>query len=53
MPVQEKAELSKLGEVVLVPGMPVDAFIQTGERTVMSYLVRPMMDQLGRAFREE
>jgi HlyD family secretion protein len=42
-----------LGAVKLVPGMPVEAFIQTGERTMMSYLVKPMMDQAYRAFREK
>ena len=36
----------------LVPGMPVEAFLQTGDRRVMSYLVKPMMDQISRAFRE-
>ena len=46
-------ELAKLGDVELVPGMPVDAFLQTGERSVMSYLTRPLTDQIARAFREE
>ena len=31
-------EVAKLGEVRLVPGMPVEAFIQTGDRTMISYL---------------
>ncbi|HVX98867.1 MAG TPA: HlyD family type I secretion periplasmic adaptor subunit [Pseudorhodoplanes sp.] len=46
-------EVSRLGDVRLVPGMPVEAFLQTGERTVMSYLVKPLYDQLARAFREK
>jgi HlyD family secretion protein len=46
-------ELAKLGEVKLTPGMPVEAFIQTGERTMLSYLVKPLRDQLKRAFREK
>jgi HlyD family secretion protein len=46
-------EVAKLGEVKLVPGMPVEAFVQTGERTVMSYLVKPLYDQITRAFREK
>jgi HlyD family secretion protein len=46
-------ELAKLGEVKLTPGMPVEAFIQTGERTMLSYLVKPLHDQLKRAFREK
>lgn len=47
-----KDEAKRLGEVVLVPGMPVEAFIQTGERSVASYLLKPYYDQIMRAFRE-
>lgn len=46
-------ELAHLGDLVLVPGMPAEAFIQTGERTVISYLVKPLSDQINRAFKEE
>ncbi|MGE3150001.1 MAG: HlyD family type I secretion periplasmic adaptor subunit [Pseudorhodoplanes sp.] len=46
-------EVGRLGEVRLVPGMPVEAFMQTGNRTVISYLVKPLYDQLTRAFREK
>lgn len=46
-------ELAKIGELELLPGMPVSAFLQTQERTVLSYLARPLSDQLDRAFREE
>jgi HlyD family secretion protein len=49
----DPAELSRLGEMRLVPGMPVEAFVQTGDRTVLSYLMKPMRDQLARAFREK
>jgi HlyD family secretion protein len=45
-------ELSRLGNSKLVPGMPVECFIQTGERTVISYLLKPLRDQMGRTFRE-
>ena len=45
-------ELSRLGDKKLVPGMPVECFIQTGERTVISYLLKPLRDQLKRTFRE-
>jgi HlyD family secretion protein len=45
-------QLSRLGDVRLVPGMPVECFIQTGERTVISYLLKPLRDQLMRTFRE-
>ena len=46
-------ELARLGAVKLVPGMPVEAFIQTQPRTVVSYLVKPLYDQINRAFREK
>jgi HlyD family secretion protein len=46
-------EIDRLGAVKLTPGMPVEAFIQTGERTLMSYLVKPLHDQLMRSFREK
>ena len=45
-------QLTRLGDVKLVPGMPVECFIQTGERTVISYLLKPLRDQLMRTFRE-
>jgi membrane fusion protein, type I secretion system len=32
--------------------VPVEAFVQTGERTMISYLMKPLHDQLMRAFRE-
>jgi HlyD family secretion protein len=47
------AELAKLGELRLVPGMPVEAFVQTGQRTALSYFAKPFLDQLARAFREK
>lgn len=45
-------ETARLGDVRLVPGMPVEVFLQTGNRSVMSYLVKPLQDQIMRAFRE-
>jgi HlyD family secretion protein len=45
-------ELVRLRGLRLVPGMPVEAFIQTQGRTVLSYLVKPLEDQIMRAFRE-
>ncbi|MGE0079842.1 MAG: hypothetical protein AB7U81_00930 [Thiohalomonadaceae bacterium] len=44
-------ETEKLGGR-LVPGMPVEVFITTEERSVLSYLARPLIDQFARAFRE-
>ncbi|WP_417581800.1 HlyD family type I secretion periplasmic adaptor subunit [Pelagibacterium sp.] len=46
-------ELSKLGNVTLIPGMPVEVFAETAEVTALSYLVKPFLDQAARAFREE
>jgi HlyD family secretion protein len=48
-----KNEMARLGEVKLIPRMPVEAFVQTGERSVMSYLIKPLTDQFMRAFREK
>ncbi|MCI2401171.1 HlyD family type I secretion periplasmic adaptor subunit [Aliiroseovarius subalbicans] len=48
---REESEKS-LGPVPLVPGMPVEAFMETGQRSVLSYLTKPLTDQLKRAFRE-
>ena len=47
------SESAKLGDVRLIPGMPVETFIETAERTVLSYLVKPLTDHFRRAFREE
>jgi HlyD family secretion protein len=46
-------EVAKLGEVRIVPGMPVETFIQTGDRTMISYLTKPLHDNLMRMFREK
>lgn len=37
----------------LTPGMPVEVYIETEERTVISFLAKPFTDQISRAFREE
>jgi HlyD family secretion protein len=50
MPAQQ---LERLGDVKLLPGMPVEAFVQTGDRTMLSYLMKPLHDQFVRAFREK
>jgi HlyD family secretion protein len=46
-------EVARLGEVKIVPGMPVEAFVQTGDRTMLSYLAKPLSDHLMRMFREK
>src|SRR5262249_39495011 len=45
-------QVVRLGQVKLVPGMPVEAFIKTYDRTVISYFTKPLHDQILRAFRE-
>jgi HlyD family type I secretion membrane fusion protein len=45
-------QLAKLGDLALIPGMPVEVFIQTGERSPMAYLMKPLTDYFNRAFRE-
>jgi hypothetical protein len=44
-------EIARLGSVELVPGMPVEAFVHTGKRTALSYLMTPLRDQAARAFK--
>ena len=46
-------ELDKLEGKELVAGMPVEAFIQTGQRTPFNYIVKPMADYVNRAWREQ
>ena len=46
-------EWTKLEGLAPVAGMPVEAFVQTGERTALAYLTKPLTDQIARAFREE
>jgi HlyD family secretion protein len=46
-------EIAKLGNLPLSPGMPVEVFIRTGDRTALSYLTKPLTDQIQRAMRED
>lgn len=45
-------ELEQLEGQKLVPGMPVEAFLRTDNRTPLSYLTKPLTDYFGRALRE-
>jgi len=45
-------EIDKLQGLELVPGMPVDVFIQTGERSPLTFLTKPLTDYFTKAFRE-
>ncbi len=46
-------EAEKLKSIKLVPGMPAEGYIEGSDRTTWSYLVKPVTDQIRRAFREE
>jgi HlyD family secretion protein len=50
--VLRQESVKQLGDLRLVPGMPVESFIETGLRTPLNYLVRPLWEQIARAFRE-
>ena len=45
-------EVAKLNGLVLLPGMPVEVFIRTGDRTPLAYLLKPLAEYFNRAFRE-
>jgi HlyD family secretion protein len=47
-----EGEIDRLGDVELLPGMPVEAFIKTADRSPLSYLTKPFTDYFNRAFRE-
>lgn len=49
----DKSSIEGIARSKLVPGMPVEVFVRTGDRNVISYLIKPIRDQLMRAFREE
>ena len=45
-------EVAKLDRLVLAPGMPVEVFLPSTERTILSYLIKPVSDQIERSFRD-
>jgi HlyD family secretion protein len=47
------AEIARLEGQALIPGMPVQAFFRTGDRTPLAYLLKPLTDYFQRAFREK
>ena len=46
-------DLSALGSRGLIPGMPVEVFVQTAEQTAIAYFAKPFTDQINRTFKEE
>jgi multidrug efflux pump subunit AcrA (membrane-fusion protein) len=49
----EADQLSRVPDVKLYPGMPVEAAIVTGRRTLLDFIIQPITDSFARAFREE
>ena len=49
----DQAEFATLPNVKLYPGMPAEVFIETGERTVLQYLVGPLTDMIAHTWREQ
>lgn len=49
----DKADVARHAGLELVPGMPAEAFVRTGERNVLSWLLKPITDHAARAMREE
>jgi HlyD family type I secretion membrane fusion protein len=48
----DQADLARNPELKLRPGMPAETFIETGNRSMISYMTKPLRDQLARAFRD-
>lgn len=47
------AGIKRLRDEKVRPGMPVEVFVKTGERTMLNYLIRPILDRAHSALREE
>ena len=47
----DATETARLANVKLLPGMPVETFMRTHDRTVLSYFTKPLHDQISRSFR--
>jgi len=48
-----EGQIDRLPEgMTLIPGMPVEAFIKTQDRSPLAYLVKPLSDYFAKAFRE-
>ncbi len=48
-----EAELRRLDNRSLMPGMPAEVMIKTGDHTLLSYLLQPVTDAFARSFRED
>jgi protease secretion system membrane fusion protein len=45
--------MEKLNGLVIKPGMPAEMFVRTGERSLLNYLFKPLLDRAGSALTEE
>lgn len=50
--IPDETEMAKLDGLEVLPGMPVEAFLKTADRTPLEYLVKPLADYFEKAFRE-
>lgn len=48
----DRAALRNLGDVQMLPGMPAEIMLLSGEQTLLDYIVSPVRDSLNRSFRE-
>ncbi len=49
----DEGEMDRLpADMILIPGMPVEAFVRTADRSPMDYLIKPLADYFAKAFRE-
>lgn len=48
-----ETEMRRLGDVVVLPGMPAEALIKAGDRTVLDYLISPWLDLFEKSLRED
>ena len=48
----DDGEMDKLAGKAIIPGMPVESFIRTDDRTPLAYLIKPLADYFNKAFRE-
>lgn len=49
----DAAQMASMTHLQVKPGMPVEVFVKTGERTFFSYLFKPLLDRSRNAMREE
>ena len=49
----DQEQLARLPSVFLVPGMPVEGHVQTGQRSFWRYMTQPVRDSMARAFHEQ